>query len=116
MKTLLAQIDFGRLEVPADGGFVGNANAGNLKIGDVLGQIFSTYIFYAAGIALLFYLIIGGFQFMFSKGDPKATQAAQAKITNAAIGFMIIFLAFIIVQLVAQLFGLKDTLFGQIFN
>ncbi len=116
MKNLLAQIDFDKLQVPADGGLVGSANSGNLKVGDIIGQVFSTYIFYAAGIVLLVYLIISGFQFMLSRGDPKATQAAQARITNAVIGFVIVFLAFIIVQLIAQLFGLEETIFGQIFK
>ena len=74
------------------------------------------YIFSAAAIALLFYLIIGGFQLMTSKGDPKAAQAAQAKITNAVIGFVIIIFAYFIVQLLGQIFGIQGTLFGQIFG
>ena len=113
---LLAQINFDKVHVPASGGLIGEANGGDLKIGTIVGNIFTTYIFYAAGIALLVYLIIGGFQFMFSRGDPKATQAAQARVTNAVIGFVIIFLAYIIVQLVAQLFGLENTIFGQLFG
>ncbi len=116
MNKLLTQVNFDKLQVPAEGGLIGNANSGSLKFGDIIGQIFSTYIFYAAGIALLIYLIIGGFQFMLSRGDPKATQAAQARISNAVIGFIIIFLAFIIVQLVGQLFGLSGTIFGEIFK
>jgi hypothetical protein len=116
MTKLLAQIDFDKVKVPASGGLVGSANAGSLTIGEIIGKVFTTYVFYAAGIALLLYLILGGFQFMLSRGDPKAAQAAQSKITNAVIGFVIVFLAYIIVQLVAQLFGLKGTIFGEIFN
>lgn len=94
-----------------------NINNPDLKIGDIISTIFTTYVFYAAGIALLFYLIIGGFQFMLSRGDPKATQAAQSKITNAIIGFVIVFLAFTIVQLIGQLLGLQtNTFFKDIFS
>ncbi len=93
-----------------------NANFGtNTTLGEIIGTVLP-YIFGAAGIALLIYLIIGGFQFMLSRGDPKAAQAAQAKITNAVIGFVIVIVAFTIVQLFGQLFGLESTLFGQIFG
>lgn len=115
MNKLLAEslVDFNKLSVPAKGGLLSNQN---LKVGDIISAIYKTYIFYAAGLALLVYLVIGGLQLMLSKGDPKAAQAAQAKITNALIGFVIVFLAFIIVQLFGQLFGLGNTSFGQVFG
>ena len=52
---------------------------------------------------------------MTSRGDPKAMQSAQAKITNALIGFVVIIFAYFIVQLFGQVFGIENTLFGQIF-
>ncbi|OGG03940.1 hypothetical protein A2W14_05740 [Candidatus Gottesmanbacteria bacterium RBG_16_37_8] len=60
-----------------------------------------------AGIALLLYLIWGGFDFLTSMGDPKKTEMGKTKITQAIIGFFIIFTSYWIVQLVAYLFGLK---------
>ena len=80
-----------------------------------LGSIFTVvlpFVFYGAGIALLIYMVLGGFQLMLSKGDPKAIQAAQAKITNAIIGFLIVIGSAVIVRLLGQLFGL--TIFGSI--
>ncbi len=74
------------------------------------------YIFGAAGLALLIYMILGGLQLMTSRGDPKAAQGAQAKITNAVIGFVVIILAFFIVQIFGQIFGIENTFFGQIFK
>lgn len=74
------------------------------------------YVFGAAGLALLVYMIFGGLQYMLSRGDPKAMQSAQAKITNALIGFLIIILAFTITQLVAQILGINNTIFGSIFG
>ena len=66
------------------------------------------YIFGAAGIALLIYLITGGLGMMLSKGDPKAMQSAQGKITNALLGFVIVFISYFVVKHFGQVFGLKD--------
>jgi len=93
-----------------------NAKFGtNVKIGTIISGILP-YVFGAAGLALLVYLIMGGFQMMTSRGDPKAMQAAQGKITNAVIGFVIVLLAFTIIQLVGQILGLGGTNFGLIFG
>lgn len=74
------------------------------------------FVFGGAGIALLIYMVFGGFQLMLSKGDPKAIQSAQGKITNALIGFIIVVVAYSLVRLFGQLFGIQNTLFGQIFK
>jgi len=73
-----------------------------------------TYLFPIAGILLLLYLLFGGFGLMLSRGDPKAVQGAKSKITNALIGFVIVFVAYWIVQLIASLLGLGKI--GEIFN
>ena len=73
------------------------------------------YIFGIAGILLLLNLIASGFKMMMSKGDPKALQGAQAKLTTSAIGILILFTSFWIVQLVLQFFGISfggDVLFN----
>ena len=93
-----------------------NAFPGNTiptKIGGLIGAILP-YIFYAAGIALLIYLVFGGFQLMTSRGDPKAIQSAQGKITNALIGFVIVVVAFVLVRLLGQMFNIEQ--FGDIFG
>lgn len=70
-------------------------------------------LFTLAGLILLLYLLWGGFSLMLSKGDPKAMETAKGKITNAVIGFVIIFVAFWLVQLLGIVFGVKQ--FGKIF-
>ncbi len=65
------------------------------------------YIFGAAGIILLFNLISSGIKMMTSAGDPKAMQAAQAKITTSLIGILILFGSFWIVTLVLQFLGIN---------
>lgn len=61
-------------------------------------------IFPIAGIILFAYLVWGGFDYLTSMGDPKKAEAGRAKITNAVIGFIIIFASYWIVQIVDYLF------------
>lgn len=117
MNKLLAvdTFDIKKIKVPGTGNGAIDVNNTNLTISNIISSLLP-YIFGAAGFALLIYLIIGGFQMMLSRGDPKAMQAAQAKITNAAVGFVIVFLAYFIVQLIGQIFHIQTTPFGLIFG
>ena len=65
------------------------------------------YIFTFAGIALLVYFIFGGFHLFTSGGDQRKIAEGQAAITNALLGFLIVFVAFWIVQLFGNLLGLQ---------
>jgi hypothetical protein len=65
------------------------------------------YLFAAAGIILLLYLLAGGFGYLTSAGDPKKAQEAKAKITNALIGFLIVFASYWIVQIAARVLGIQ---------
>jgi len=94
-----------------------NGDVGTNIIGNfITNSHIMDYVFGAAAIALLVYLVLGGLQMMTSQGEPKAMQSAQAKITNALLGFVIVIIAFFIVQLVGNLLGLQGTLFGQVFG
>lgn len=99
-----------------------NFNQLNQAIGlnpnlNTLGGIISTvvpYLFGIAGFLLLLYLIFGGFSYMMSAGDPKAAESAKQKITNAVIGFVIIFTAYWLVQILGVVLGVKQ--FGGVFR
>lgn len=95
----LAQIDFDPLEDIASPKFSGQ---GIETIIIAITPIFFTI----SGIALLLYLLMGGFQLMTSAGNPKVVEAGRAKITNALLGFVIVFISFWIVQIVGLLFGI----------
>lgn len=64
------------------------------------------YIFPIAGILLLLYMVWGGFSYLTSMGDPKKAESARARITHAVIGFVIIFVAYWIVQILDYVFKL----------
>src|SRR3990167_6262199 len=63
-------------------------------------------VFSIAGLILFAMLIMGGFSYLTSMGDPKKAEAGKQKITNALIGILIIFIAFWVVQLLNYLLKL----------
>lgn len=63
------------------------------------------YVTYIAVFLLLIYLLTGGLQLMFSRGDPKVIAMAQAKITNAIIGFIIVLFAYFITSIIGSMLG-----------
>lgn len=75
-----------------------------------IGSIISAaipYILAIAGIILLLNLLWGGISLMLTRGDPKAIEAAKAKITTSLIGFIIVFVAYWIVQIAATILDLQ---------
>lgn len=64
-------------------------------------------LFGVAGIVLVFMIISSGYKFMTSAGDPKAMAAAQAKLTNAVLGIIIMFVSYWVVKLILEFFGIN---------
>ena len=78
-----------------------------------LGNFISTalpYLYAIAGIGLLIYLIAAGLSYLTSAGDPKKIEAAKSRLTSAILGFIIIFAAFWITQIVNYIFKLGTSL------
>ena len=96
----LADIDWINLEN------VATPNLSNPTIGNIIKTIIP-YIYTSAGILLLLYLIYGGFSYITSLGDPKGIQTAKGKITNALVGFLIVFFSYFIIQLIAEIFNIE---------
>jgi hypothetical protein len=71
------------------------------------------YIIYFAGFALTIYIVLAGFAILTSKGDEKAVAAAKAKLTYGVTGFLIIFTAYWVVQIVGKILGITiiETIF-----
>lgn len=104
MEKIFAQ------SVSLPGNVVLNGPAG-FNAGNTLGAVVSRaipLIFVFGGIALLIMLILGGFQVLMGGNDPKALEGGKQRITYAIVGFIIIFLAFWLVQLIALIFGLTE--------
>jgi hypothetical protein len=75
-------------------------------IGDIISNLLP-YVFVLAGLGLFVYLIIGGFQLLTSGGNPEKVKAAQGKITNAIIGFVIIFISYWLVRILEIILGIQ---------
>ncbi len=102
-NAVLAQLpNYGELEgaLGSDYRFAGSATIGRLFNWGIM-----NIIFFVAGAAFLFFFISAGLSMMTSKGDPKALESAKARLTQALIGFVIIFCAYWIVQIVGLLLG-----------
>ena len=63
-------------------------------------------IFILAGIILLFILVFGGFTIFVSAGNPEKIKKGTGMITSALIGFLIIFAAYWIIELLQITFGI----------
>lgn len=109
MKIAL-ESPFKGIDVPSSGGKI---NVNETDIGGIITAILP-YIFGAAAILLLIYLVTAGLSMMLARGEPKAMQAAQAKITNALIGFVIVFFAFSLVLIIGNVLGVN--VFNDIFK
>ncbi len=78
----------------------------DLTIGEIISKIIP-YIYVIAGLVLFMMLIMGGFSYLTSAGDPDKMKSAQGKITHALVGFLIIFLAYWLAQLLEIIFGIQ---------
>jgi hypothetical protein len=109
MKTLLTQIDFGEIgkQFGEETGLKEQFQPGpSSNIGRIIFDLFP-YLFVIAGLILLFYLIAGGFQMMTSANDEKGLISAKGKITNALVGFLLLFISFWLVQIIEAILGIK---------
>lgn len=65
-----------------------------------------------AGVAVFVMILIGGFKFLTSAGDPKATASAGQTITWAVIGLLFLIGAWLVLVFIKQITGIDVTTFG----
>lgn len=70
-----------------------------------------TAVFGAIGIALFIMLLIGGFKYLTSGGDPKAMESAKSTLTYAIIGIVLAACAYLFLAFVEYLTGFNVTVF-----
>lgn len=88
------------------GGTIGNNFP---TVGDLFSKTILPNSLTIIGIILLILLISGGITYIMgaSNNDPKKTAQAQAILTDALIGFAVVFLAYFIIQIVEVITGLN---------
>ncbi len=80
----------------------------NPPLGEIV-TVVLTQAIYLAGFLMIVYIVWGGIHLMISMGDPEGIREGKAKITGGIMGFFIVFFAYLILQLVNAIFGLKVT-------
>ncbi len=78
-----------------------------LNISDVLNKVVP-YVFAFAGFGLLLMIVSAGYSFLTSAGNPKGMEMGKQRLTNALIGFAIIFVAYWLVQILGYIFGIEE--------
>lgn len=87
-------------------------------IGD-LESVFKNVIQYAlgfAGIVLFVLLLVGGFKFMTSGGDPKAVEGAKKTLSSAILGLFIILISYLILVFIKTITGVDVLNFSIVQN
>ena len=80
----------------------GNEDDAKVKVGNILNVVYSLI-----GIVAVVFVIIGGFKYMTSQGEPGRVQQAKNTILYALIGLVITISAFAITAFILQALGAK---------
>lgn len=85
----------------------GGAPTGGKVTLDTILQVGIKYLYIGAVILALFFLVWGGIDWITSGGDKQKLQSARQKIVFAIIGLVLAFLAFFIINLISNFFGIN---------
>lgn len=64
-----------------------------------------------AGLAVFIMLLVGGFKYLTSGGDPKKAQSAKDTLTYAILGLVLVIAAWFILAFIEEFTGVKVTIF-----
>jgi len=64
-----------------------------------------------AGLILFIMLLVGGFNYLTSGGDPEKVKKASGTIANALVGFILLISSWFIIRLLSQFTGVDLTTF-----
>lgn len=90
---------------------IGGVEVPTFKCFEVIFSNILTVAVSLAVLALFVMLIIGGFKFLTSSGDPKATGSAKQTMTYAIAGIGLMAIAFLIFRLIEYFTGVDITTF-----
>lgn len=66
-----------------------------------------TYAFAIAGLFLLVKIVSSGFQMMIGAANPKTKENASKNLSNAVLGFIIVFTSYWLVTIVKKILGME---------
>ena len=77
-------------------------------VGGILNKLVGTYLFPIAGFILLGVATYGGYEYMFSYGDPKKITSGKEKITYGVVGFIVIFASYWLVRVAGRVLDIQQ--------
>ncbi|HLD27083.1 MAG TPA: hypothetical protein VJB63_03960 [Patescibacteria group bacterium] len=101
MKNLIVQ------KIIINGNVIQGPLEGINTLADLI-NIIVLFIYPFAGILLFIYLVWGGYEYLLSGGNPEKVKGAQGKLTSAIIGFILLFVSYVLVQIIVRIFGLNS--------
>lgn len=101
MRILAQSLTFPGGSIQGPQGFA-FANIGSILIKAI------PYVLGIAGIGLLLMIVASGITLMTSVGDPKKAEGGKQRLTYAIVGFIIIFTAYWLVQILGRIFGVQE--------
>ena len=100
-QNIIAQVDIG-------GRFFGGGSVflQTSGVGKLVSLITEAFIV-VGGIIILYFIVLAGFKMIQSAGtdNPKGAEQARMAMTNAVIGFVIMFTAYWIIQVIERIVG-----------
>jgi len=76
-------------------------------IGDIINNLVP-FVISIGGVLLFFILMWGGYDYVTSQGTPEKIKSANAKITAAIVGFILLVLSFLITRVISYIFGVGE--------
>jgi hypothetical protein len=98
----------------ATGPFQGDEVVGGVVTIKGFERVFSNIVIVAigfAGLALFIMLLVGGFKYLTSAGNPKAAESARNTITYAILGLVLVALAYLILMFISTFTGVDLSTF-----
>jgi hypothetical protein len=105
IHNLLAAVDIGKETTLGNGNKLGDTYATTAPLVNSLLKNSLTI----AGIIFLALILVGGLGMIISAGnnDPKKAEQSQKTLTSAVIGFIVVFCAYFIIQIIQVLTGVE---------
>ena len=85
------------------------------NLGCVFQSIVKSFLGFA-GIILFILLVVGGFKYITSAGDPKSLEGAQKTLTYAIGGLIVVLISFLILVLITEITGVDVREFKIMLN
>ncbi len=81
--------------------------------GILMSQLIIEFLVKLAGVAAMIAIAIGGFLYMFAAGNQGAIDTAKSVIKNVLIGFILVFIAWALIDTILTMFGYIDPVGGD---